>query len=103
MLDWQYFFNYYLLNDSDIHVIDSSWFLYLLWIASYLGNGHIDHRFAADTDCKLVVSSSVKSKPNNLHCEDKLFDHMQFITHIVDTFHEATFYEEFRIVDTADL
>jgi hypothetical protein len=45
----------------------------------------------------------VKTKPNNLHCEDKLFDHTQFITHIVDAFHEATFYEEFRIVDTADL
>ena len=45
----------------------------------------------------------VKSKPKNLHCEDKLFDHMQFIIPVVDTFHEATFYEEFRIDDTADL
>lgn len=54
----------------------------------------------------MVVSSHtmrVKTKPNNLHCEDKLFDHTQFITHIVDTFREATFHEEFRIVDTADI
>ena len=45
----------------------------------------------------------VKTKPNNLYYEDKLFDHTQFITNIVDTFHEAMFYEVFRIVDTADL
>lgn len=44
-----------------------------------------------------------KFGPNNLHCEDKLFNHTQFITDVVDDFHEATFYEEFRIVDIGDL